>query len=184
MAPVQLTDAVLVRGIVVFVVLDIAFLSVLALLVKRDSFLRLKWECAIAASVFWAGIWLWVVTTFWDAIYSQFFAAWSRWYLPIGFGLGYGAAARVLWGIAARARINPAITFVVMGAFLGPLTHAFAVWRGLMNAPMLRTASPLLAIAFSFPEFAFYWCAIFTLASVMRLVSKRGTVRHGGAAAA
>jgi hypothetical protein len=185
MAPgIQITGSVLLRSILVFIVLDILILSALALLVKRDSFLGLKWECAVAATVFWAGLWLWVVTTFWGAIYSQFFAAWSRWCLPIAFGLGYGAAALVLWSTAARARTNPAITFVVMGAFLGPLTHTFAVWRGLMNAPMLRTASPLLAIAFSFPEFALYWCAILTLASAMRLVAKRGTVRRGSATAA
>jgi hypothetical protein len=43
--------------------------------------------------VFWAGLWLAVVTAYWQAVYGLFFPPWSRWLLPPFFGVLYGAAA-------------------------------------------------------------------------------------------
>ena len=164
----RVTDAILWTATIGLAAMDVPLLWILARLVARERFLTLKWATTIVAGGVWTGIWLWAVTAYWQAVYSYFFPAWARWWLPFGYGVLFALAAMGMWGIAARLRINPVVTFVVSGAALGPVTHTWAVYRGLLTKPpMLRGASPLAAVAVSAPEFGFYWMGILGLALVL-----------------
>jgi hypothetical protein len=152
-----------------FAVIDVPLVLVLVLFLSRTNFLTLKRETVVSALAIWDGLWLWAVTAYWHAVYSYFFPSRVRWYLPIAWGVLFGLAGLGLWSVAVRLRINPVITFVILGALLGPVTHTWAVSRGLMTKPhMLRSASPFTAVVVSAPEFGFYWCAPLVLAVLLR----------------
>ena len=164
----HVTDSILWTAAIGFAVIDVPLVLVLARFLDRTRFLTLKWGSAVSALAIWAGLWLWAVTAYWNAVYSYFFPSWVRWCLPITYGVLFGLAGLGLWSVAVRLRINPVITFVILGALLGPVTHTWAVWRGLMmKPPMLRGASPFAAVVVSAPEFGFYWCATLVLAVLL-----------------
>ncbi|MBZ5586508.1 MAG: hypothetical protein LAQ30_30845, partial [Acidobacteriia bacterium] len=72
-----------------------------------------------------------------------------------------------------------ALSFVLLGAALGPLTHLWGLARGLMEKPpMLRGASPAAAVIVSAPEFAFYFGLIVLLAAALQKATGRERARH------
>jgi hypothetical protein len=163
------TTRTLWAGTILFAAIVAALVPALLRLIPRHRFLSLKAHVVILSGLFWAGLWLAVVTAYWQAVYGLFFPSWSRWLLPPFFGVLYGAAAWCLWFVASRSRVHPVIAFVGFGAALGPITHVWAVSRGLVEkAPMLRAASPVMAVVISVPEFGLYWCLILLLAVLIR----------------
>jgi hypothetical protein len=175
----QVTDGILWAAAICFAAIDAPLVWFLARVLRRARFLTLKRTCTLSAFVVWTGIWLWALASYWQEVYAYFFPAWARWCLPFGYGALFALAACAMWAIAVRLPIHPVIGFVAMGAALGPITHAWAVSRGLLeNPPMLRGVSPAAAIVISAPEFALYWSVILALAAALR------RIRDGGAARA
>ena len=164
----HVTSRILWIATVCLAAIDAPLIWFLARVLRRERFLTLKWAAVIGAFAVWAGIWLWAVTTYWRAVYSCFFPAWTRWWLPFGYGVLFAAAALGMWAIAVRLRVHPVLSFVTLGAALGPITHTWAVYRGLLEKPpMLRGVNPAAAIVVSAPEFGFYWSVILVLAVLL-----------------
>jgi hypothetical protein len=162
------TDATLWSGTALLVVIDSALVPLVHRLIPTSRFKRLRILLPVVSGVFWAAIWLWAMATFWRSVYSFVFPASLRWVLPPAFGLFYAFGATILFRLATRAGRYAAVGFVLFGAVLGPITHVFAVWRGIVTKPPLMSgASPVAAVAVSFPEFGLYWCVILLLALVL-----------------
>ena len=172
------TDATLWSGAALLVVIDAALLPLVHRLVPTSRFKRLRILVPLVSFAFWTAIWLWAMTTFWRTVYSFVFPSALRWLLPPAFGLFYALAAAVLFRLAARLDRYAAVGFVLFGAVLGPVTHVFAVWRGIVTRPPLMSgASPAAAVAVSFPEFGLYWSVILLAALAL------SRIRDGGPAA-
>ena len=177
---IVVTDRMLWSGALLLLAIALPLLGVAVRLVPRARFDAARSALPWAAFVVWAVIWLAVVTRYWEAVYRHFFPSWSRWGLPIAFGLFFAAWGWLLGKIARRAVAQSALVFVLLGALLGPVTHLLAVGRGLLEkSPMLRGASPLAAVVVSAPEFAIYWSLILLLAVAAHGVREWRT-RAGG----
>jgi hypothetical protein len=167
MDQVRVTTELLWRATALFSLITGGLLPLLARWVPRERFATLRTHLAGATFAVWFAIWSVMVIVFWDGVYAFFFPAWSRWLLPLVMAPGFAATSMVLWRLARRARRRSVLVFVLLGACLGPLTHAWAVFRGLVSKPpLLHGASRLAAIAVSLPEFALYFAAIVGLASL------------------
>jgi hypothetical protein len=160
-AALQITNSILLRGMVLFAVLDACLIPLLAWLVKPGEFVGLKKVLPVAAAIFYCGLWLWAVIVYWQEMYAYFFPAWSRWIVPAGMGLFYFLAASIATAIAHRSCRIPAVVFSLLGGVWGIVTHTWAVWRGLVEKPpMMQGASPPAAIGIAFFEFTFYFSLI------------------------
>ncbi len=161
------TTELLWAGTLLLLFIDCALFPLAVALVPRPRFAAMRLSVTICSGFFWACLWATVVAIYWDDVYGYFFPAWSRVLIPIAFGLFYAIAASLLWRLAMALRVNPVLSFVLGGATIGPLTHVWAVSRGLVErAPMLNGASPLAAVVISFPEFACYWIVILLAAAL------------------
>jgi hypothetical protein len=164
----KLTDAVFWWGALIVALVDAAWMALLARRVKAGVFPGLKRWLVLVAALFWAGLWWWVLTNFWDIVYGYFFPAELRGWLPLLYGLLFAAIAWLLWLIAVRTRF-PVAVFCLLGALTGALTHLWAVYRGiLIHPPMLQGLNPFPVLLFATAEFGFYWCLILSLASLLK----------------
>jgi len=165
----QVTSALLWKATGVAVSVDLPLLIVVGSLVSPALFRRLKWQLVAAASLLYAVLWFAVGSvTYWDAVYSHVFPAWSRWVLPFWFGVVFGAAALLFWAVSVRARRWPAVWFALLGGLVSLVGHGIGISRGLMRVPMLAQASAVSALVFGVFEFVFYWCLIVGLAIAAR----------------
>jgi hypothetical protein len=170
---VRVTTELLWQTTVFFSVVAVALLLLLGRLVPRQRFATLKLRVVGASFFAWLIIWSAVVLVYWQSVYSFFFPAWLRWLLPLLMATGFATVSFFLWHLANRARRWPVVVFVLLGAALGPLTHVWAVVRGIVSKPpLLQGASPAAAIAVSAPEFALYYSAIVGLAVLSARVAE------------
>lgn len=173
-AEIHFTTNLLIKGALVFVLMDVIYVSFLTWQMKAESFRRLKWPLVIVAALVWFGIWSWAIGNFWETVYIYVFPVWGRTWIPwIAFAVA-GVVALGLWTFATRVKWNCILTYCLSGAALGSLTHIWAVIRGILTKPpMLHGASPLAAILIAFFEYMFYWCVILTLAAGMDAIRQR-----------
>jgi hypothetical protein len=166
---VHVTSAMLWRSILIVAPVDVVFVSFLASWVRFASLRKAQWLVAGTTAGFVAAVWTLVVSyLFWDRVYHYFFPEWSRWLLPVVYGLGFGAAGFVSWWLALRLRGNAVVNFCALLGFWGAVGHVWAVHRGLMDKPpMLRGASPEAAVIFSWLEFVFYAGVILAIAQLL-----------------
>ncbi|MEW6239437.1 MAG: hypothetical protein AB1564_01335 [Chloroflexota bacterium] len=122
----------------------------------------------------WFGIWSWAIGNFWETVYSYVFPAWAQTWAPWIALVAASAVAPGLWALATRSKGNPILVYCLLGGALGSLTHAWAVYRGVViKPPMLQGASPLGAVIFAFFEYIFYWCTILLIAKLMDWLRSR-----------
>ncbi len=169
---IHVTSAVLWRSVLIAAPIDIVFVSLLARRITAARLRQLKWLTVGTMAVFFATLWAVVVSSlFWESVYHYFFPAWSRWLLPLVYGLVFGAAGLVSWSLALRLRGNAVVTFCVLVGLSGMAGHVWAVHRGLMEKPpMLQGAAPEAAVVLSIFEFVFYAGVILTVADLLSLV--------------
>jgi hypothetical protein len=161
----QVTSSLLWRAAAVAAAIDLPLLVVVGSLVSPASFRRLKWSLVAAASLLYAVLWFtFGSVTYWDAVYSHVFPAWSRWLLPLWFGVLFGGVALLFWAISVRSAGWPAVWFALLGGLVSLVGHGIGISRGLMRVPMLAQASAASALAFGVFEFVFYWSVIVGLA--------------------
>lgn len=176
----HVTTAVLLRGTLMFVILDVPLLYLLWRLVKPPAFAGLRHILAVVAAIAYAIISTWAVTYFWDRVYGYVFPSWSRWYLPAAQAVLTGALAWFAARAASRLRL-PVIAFCLLGGAWGVVSHVFAVFRGIVSRPpFLQGAHPAAAVLIAFFEFTFYWGVI---ALVSYLVSRAPRLATGRSAA-
>lgn len=164
----QITTELLYKGALIFALMDAVYVPFLVWRVSEDAFRRMKWILAITAALVWYAIWAWAIGNFWETVYSYVFPPWAQTVLPWIAFVAAGVIALVLWTLAIRSKWNVVLTFCLMGAALGSLTHIWAVYRGIVTKPpMLQGASPLAAVVIAFFEYMFYWCTILALAKAV-----------------
>lgn len=169
LSDIHVTSAVLWRSALIVAPVDVAFVSILAWWLGGAILRRLKWLIAGTTAAFFAVVWGVVACyLFWEPVYHYFFPAWSRWLLPLAYGLGFGCAGLLAWWLALRLRGNSVVNFCILVGLSGVAGHVWAVHRGLLEKPpMLQGASPVAAVLFSGFEFVFYGGLILTLAAVL-----------------
>lgn len=168
-ADLKITSEMLLRGALVFALLNGLYVPLLAWRIGRERFQRLNWSLPLAASLVWLGIWSWAIGNFWGTVYAYVFPAWARDWAPWIAFFAAGIAAYGLWAVALRSSWKPVIAYCLLGGALGSLTHIWAVYRGVVSKPpMLAGASPLGAVVIAFFEYMFYWCVILSLAVFLK----------------
>lgn len=172
----RVTTSLLWRATLFFSIVVAALLPLVLKVISRERFETLNRHVVGAAFFVWLAIWSVMVVIYWHDVYAYFFPAWLRWPLPLFMATGFAAASQILWHLARRCRRWPAVVFVLLGAMLGPLTHLWAVLRGIVSKPpMLQGASPAAAVAVSAPEFAIYFIIILGLATLSSRIAERGS---------
>jgi hypothetical protein len=175
LADVRVTTEVLWRGVLLAIPVDVALVSFLVSRIDAATYRRLKWPIAATTAVFFAVVWaLLACYLFWEPVYHYFFPAWSRWLLPLAYGLGYGCAGLLSHSLALSVRGNCVVNFCVLVGLWGMAGHIWAVHRGLLEKPpLLQGASPVAAVIFSGFEFVFYAGVILTVAALPGYVRER-----------
>ena len=161
----QVTSELLWRATSIAVLIDAPLVILIGRWMSSELFRKLKWHLAAAAFVVYATLWgTFASVYFWDAVYKLVFPSWSRWLLPVGYGVLYGAVAVALWRASvAFARWQP-VWFCLLGGLVSLVGHGIGIWRGLLRVPLLSEASATSALVFGVFEFVFYWCATVGLA--------------------
>jgi len=175
-AGLGVTTEVLWRGALLFAVVDLPFVAILVRRSRHVAFAELKRPLLTVTLVFWFGLWLWAVSTFWESVYHYVFPTWARWWLPPLQAALACLVAWVLWWLANRVPGQPVLTFLLGGGAWGIASHVIAIVRGVLEKPaMLRGASPVAAVTLAFFEFTFYWCVILSAALILRRACERQT---------
>jgi hypothetical protein len=157
------------RGTAIVLLIDIPALLLVHHFVSSELFRQLKWYLASAACVVYAVLWgTFGSVYFWESVYRAVFPAWSRWLLPIWFGVLFGLIAIAFWRVSVAAAKGQAVWFVVLGGLVSLVGHGIGIRRGLLRVPLLSEASPASALVFGVAEFAFYWCGIVALAAAAK----------------
>jgi hypothetical protein len=165
----RVTSELLWRATSFTVPIDVVLLLLVARFVPAELFAKLKWHVAAAACVIYAILWgVFGSVLFWDAVYSAVFPGWSRWLLPVGYGLLFGALALAFWRVSIRAPRWQAVWFCLLGGGMSLIGHGIGITRGLLRVPLLSEASVISTLSFGVTEFIVYWCVIVGLGVVSR----------------
>jgi hypothetical protein len=176
----RVTSELLWRSTLIAVLIDAPLLILVARRVTPELFGKLKWYLAGAAFVVYAALWgIFGSVYFWDTVYKAIFPAWSRWLLPVGYGLLFGALALAFWQVSILAPRWQAVWFCLLGGFISLVGHSIGISRGLLRVPLLAEASVVSALVFGVFEFIFYWCAIIGLSVASRWAGLRLRHTHG-----
>jgi hypothetical protein len=167
--PGVVTSQLLWWGTLVAALIDIPLLILVALRVGSGLFGKLQGYLAAAAFLVFASIWYVCGSLyFWDPVYRLVFPVWSRWLLPLFFGLLEGVLALIFWRLGRLASRGQALWFILCGGLASLVGHGVGIRRGLMQVPMLAGASAASALVFGIFEFIFYWSVILGLGLAFR----------------
>jgi hypothetical protein len=176
----SVTAELLWRATLVAVLIDAPLLFLVARWVSSELFCKLKRPLAVAAFVIYAALWgTFGSVYFWDTVYKAIFPAWSRWLLPVGYGLLFGILALAFWRASILAARWQAVWFILLGGLVSLVGHGIGISRGLLRVPLLAGASAVSALVFGVFEFIFYWCAIVALSVAGRWLGLRLRQAHG-----
>jgi hypothetical protein len=165
----RLTTELMWRSTSITMVIDVVLLLLVARFVPNELFAKLKWHVTAAACVIYAFLWgVFASVLFWDATYSAVFPGWSRWLLPVGYGLLYGALALAFWHVGIHAPRWQAVWFCLLGGGVSLAGHGIGIMRGLLRVPLLAGTSVISVLSFGVAEFIVYWCVIVGLGVASR----------------
>ena len=98
------TSEVLWQATLIAVLIDVPLLIIVARGVSSGLFCKLKWHLVGAAFVVYAVLWgTFGSLYYWYTVYKAIFPAWARWWLPVAYGLLFGALALAFWRASVRA---------------------------------------------------------------------------------
>jgi hypothetical protein len=156
-------------SIIAFLI-DAVFILFLAWRIKRNRFRELKWVLAGTAAVLWSIFGILLVSAFWEMFYQYFYPGWMRsggilLFVPLVFGL---LALAFHW-CSLHLPGNPILNFCLLGGLESVLEHVLGIYGlKILEIPMLQGASPASILAFSFPEYIFYWCIVIGIAALIQ----------------
>jgi hypothetical protein len=175
----RVTSELLWRVTLIAMLIDAPLLFLVARWVSSGLFRKLKWHLAGAGFVVYALLWgTFGSVYFWETVYKAIFPAWSRWFLPLGYGLLFGALAVAFWRVSILAARWQALWFSLLGGLVSLVGHGIGISRGLLRVPLLAEASAVSALVFGVFEFIFYWCVIVGLGVAGRWLGLRLRQRH------
>jgi len=164
----RVTSELLWRATIIAALIDAPLVILIGRRVSLELFRKLKWHLAAAAFVVYAALWgTFASVYFWEEVYKHVFPTWSRWLLPGGYGVLFGALAVAFWRASVAFRRWQPVWFCLFGGLVSVVGHTIGISRGLMRVPMLAEASATSALVFGVFEFIFYWCVIVGLAIAM-----------------
>jgi len=164
----RITNEMLWQGTLMFVLLDIVFVSVLVWRVKPFRFKAMKWLLVTITFIFWTLIWFWAISNFWETVYGYLFQDWARWFIPPVAGLLFAVIALLFWWLALKVSRRPGLSFFILGGIWGSLTHIWAVIMGITEKPpMLQGVDTTPVVIIAFFEFIFYWYIILSLSFLL-----------------
>lgn len=166
---IKVTTEILLRGALVFVLIDTVLVTLLVRSVKTDSLVRMKWKLIIIMALFFFLLFGSIVSIiFWDSVYSYVFPPGARWIIPPLYGILFSMAGLLFWWIATRLKKYAVITFLLLGGLWGVITHVLAIMRGILEKPpMLQGSSPAAALTIAAFEFIFYWCICLSIGNII-----------------
>jgi hypothetical protein len=159
----------------VTLIVAVTCMAFLAWRISPARFREMRTALVITAAVSWGIFSLVLVNVFWEIYYRTIFPAWSRsaWLLLLS-SLLYGFFALAFHWLALRLPGHPLVNFCLLAGFEALLEHLWGFYGlKVLEVPLLRQASPLSILAFSFPEYIFYWCVIISLAALVRVAGAR-----------
>ncbi len=156
----KVTDDVLYRGALLFILIDLVIVTLLVKRIKPDELLKMKWTLVVVMFIFFFVLFGAIISIiFWDSVYSYVFPIWARWVIPPLYGLLFSLVGLLTWWVSFRLPANPVLYFCIMGGLWGIVSHILAIHRGILEKPpMLQGSSPLAALTIAAFEFVFYWC--------------------------
>lgn len=172
---IQLTSQDLWRSALAAGGLAALALGLLARTLSRARFAQLRWPLAGAAALFWVGLAAVMYGVFWEAYYRYFMPAagalaGTLLAAPLGAGL-----ALLFHALALRLPGNPVVTFGLLNGLEAWLEHLWGIYVfKILAVPLLQGVSPASVLAFAFPEYVLYGCAICLLARLFAWAWRRG----------
>jgi hypothetical protein len=166
---IKVSTAILLRGALLFAVIDLVFVSVLFRIIKPDDLFKMKWHLITVMALFFCILFGTIVSfLFWDSVYCYVFPSRARWIIPPLYGILFSLAALLFWWIASHLKTISVIIFCLLGGLWGVLTHIIAIQRGILDKPpMLIGANPVAALTLAGFEFIFYWCICLTISLLL-----------------
>jgi len=165
----KVTNEILLRGALIFALIDIFFVAILYKLIKPAELERMKWELVLVMAVFFTVLLGSVMSIiFWESVYCYVFPSWARWIVPPSYGLLFSLSGLFFWWISVRVPKFSVIIFCLTGGLWGILTHILAVQRGILDKPpMLKGSGPGAALTIAAFEFVFYWCICLSISIII-----------------
>lgn len=172
---IKVTTEILLKGALIFALIDIVFVTILTKLIKPEDLYRMKWKLVVFMAFFFCILFGAIVSIiFWDSVYSYVFPKWARWIIPPSYGLLFATIGLFFWWLAFRLPTNAVMNFCILGGLWGITTHIWAIYHGILEKPpRLQGASQVAAIIIATFEFIFYWCVCLGLISLLEHIRKR-----------
>ncbi len=154
----------------IITLIDAAYVLLLIWRIKPSRFRQLKWTLVGTAAVSWSIFGIFLVWVFWGTSYQFFFPGWFRFggiliFVPILYGL----FALAFYWLALLVPGNPILFFCLLAGLEAVLEHLWGIYGlKILEIPMLKGASPASILAFSFPEYIFYWCIVISIAVLIQ----------------
>jgi hypothetical protein len=170
---VKITTPVLIWGTIMFAAIDAVLVPLLAWRIRNETFARMKVPLLIVTGLFWFGMWMGMVTGFWEPVYRFVFPGWARWLIPPVYGLLFTGVCLLFFWLARKMGGRHSLNFILLGGLWGMCTHLMAVGLGIVSKPPpLQRASPVAAVVIAIFEFIFYWCIITLISSGLQFLKK------------
>ena len=165
---IKITSCLLFQGTMVFGAVDVILITLIYLWIKPPVFSQMKWEIIGVTFLVWSMIWVFVLSIFWDSVYTHVFPGWAKTWIPIIFGTLMGVFSYIFWRLSNKLKNFQLPFFFLLTGLWGVLTHSWAIQRGILTKPpMLIGSSPNSALTIAFFEYVFYWCVIVILAKLI-----------------
>ncbi len=148
--------------------IDLILLRLLTWKISPPRFRELRWSLVVVAAFLWSLFAVLLVAVFWDAYYRYFYPGWFRSGGVLVFvPLCFGTLAFVFHWVAIRTPGNPILMFCLLGGAESLAEHVWGIYGfRILDVPLLRSASPVSVLAFSFPEYILYWCVVIGIAAL------------------
>ncbi len=171
------TSAVLIGAV------DLAFIALLLWRSSLTFFQELRRTLVVTSTVFWGLFGVALVLLFWQSYYQYIYPGWFRFGgLLVFVPLLYGLFAYAFHWLAFRLPGIPLITFCLLAGIESVIEHVGGIYGlKILQVPILQEASPASILAFSFPEYIFYWCVIISFAALGRVGWRRWKKHEAGA---
>jgi hypothetical protein len=169
-ADIVLTSDTFWQSALIAAVLDAGLIAVILRLIALERFFHLQRPLIVCAGIFWGMLGVFIVQSFWDDYYRYFYPSWMHGWGIILFAPCLGMLMAILfYWIARRFRSHPIPAFLFLVGIEALLEHLLGIYSlKIMDIPMFRGVSPFSILAFSIPEYIFYWCLIILAAFLVQ----------------
>jgi hypothetical protein len=179
----RVTTSILLKGALVFAMIDSVYVTILIKLVKPKDFVKMKWNLVFVMAIFFCVLFYSIMSLlFWDSVYSYVFPSWARWIIPPLYGLAFALFGLLFWWISLHKPNISVLLFCLFGGLWGIVTHVLAIQRGILEKPpMLIGSNPVAALTIAAFEFIFYWCVCLSISRLTLILKSKKTTNHNTA---